>query len=118
MLLKSIIFQQRGNVREKDAELSYSLGSCISIAADNLNVITTDERALLATIKQDRDCAAHDMISMSEQLMWVRMRASITVMRRLLKDELGINLTDRVPGRVIPVSTEAPKDLRALVKMS
>lgn len=116
MLLKSIIFQRRGSVREKDAELSHSLGICIAIAADDFNIISTDERALLSTVKQDRDCATHDTLSMSEQLMWVRMRASITVVRRLLKDELATILTDRLPGRVIPVSTEPPKELRALVE--
>lgn len=116
MLLKSIIFQARGTVRDKGDELTYSLGRCIGIAADDLQVLTRDERALLAALKQDRDCATHDSIVMSEQLMWVHMRSGISVIRRLLRDELQLDLRELLPGRVIPVSTEPPHELQALVE--
>ncbi|WP_448005457.1 DUF3644 domain-containing protein [Agromyces bauzanensis] len=116
MLLKSIIFQARGTVRDKGDELTHSLGRCIGIAADDLVVLTKDERALLAAIKQDRDCATHDSIVMSEQLLWVHMRSGISVIRRLLRDELHQDLGELLPGRVIPVSAEPPHDLQALVE--
>lgn len=116
MLLKSIIFQARGTVRDKGDELTHSLGRCIGIAADDLLVLGKDERALLAALKQDRDCATHDSIVMSEQLLWVHMRSGITVIRRLLRDELQQDLGALLPGRVIPVSTEPPHELQALVE--
>ncbi|GAA2073596.1 hypothetical protein GCM10009840_03610 [Pseudolysinimonas kribbensis] len=116
MLLKSIIFQARRTVRDRGDELTYSLARCIGIAADDLQIISKDERALIAALKQDRDCATHDSISMSEQLLWVHMRSGISVIRRLLRDELQLDLTDLLPGRVIPVSTEPPHELHALVE--
>ena len=116
MLLKAIIFQARGTVRDKGDELTHSLGRCIAIAADDLHVLTKDERALLSALKQDRDCATHDSIVMSEQLLWVHMRSAISVIRRLLRDELQQDLTALLPGRVIPVSTEPPHELHALVE--
>lgn len=116
MLLKSVIYQKRGTVRDKGDELTHSLGRCIGIARDDLQVITNDERALLSALKQDRDCATHDSITMSEELLWVHMRSAITLFRRLLKDEFSETLTDLLPGRAIPVSTEPPQDLRTLVE--
>ncbi|QIG44135.1 hypothetical protein G5V58_16355 [Nocardioides anomalus] len=116
MLLKSIIFQARGTVRDKGEALSHSLNRCIDIAVDSIKVVRPDERTLLLAIKQDRDCATHDLIAMSEDLLWVHMRGGITIFTRLLKDEFGEELTDLLPGRVIPVSAAPPTDLAALVE--
>lgn len=116
MLLKAIIFQKKGRVRDKGDNLSHSLSRCIDICVDNLKVLSADERTLLLAIKQDRDCATHDVITMSEDLLWVHMRAGITVFRRLLRDEFAEELTDLLPGRVIPVSAAPPQDLSLLVE--
>ena len=116
MLLKAGIFQKRGTVRDKGEPLSHSLNRCIEIAFSSLKVITADERTLLGAIKQDRDCATHDTIVMSDDLLWVHMRAGISLFRRLLRDEFEQELTDVLPGRVIPVSAAPPSDLGLLVE--
>lgn len=116
MLLKAIIFQRRGTVRDKGDPLSHSLNRCIEISTSDLQTVTNDERTLLGAIKQDRDCATHDIIVMSDDLLWVHMRAGISVFRRLLLDEFGEELTDLLPGRVIPVSAAPPSDLGLLVE--
>lgn len=116
MLLKAIIFQKRGTVREKGEDLSHSMSKCIDICVDSIHVVTKDERTLLLAVKQDRDCATHDLISMSEEMLWVHMRGGISIFRRLLKDEFGEDLTDLLPGRVIPVSAQPPQDLSVLVE--
>lgn len=116
MLLKAIIFQRRGTVRDKGDNLSHSLNRCIDICVDNLQIVTAEERTLLLAVKQDRDCATHDVISMSEDMLWVHMRGGITIFRRLLKDEFDEDLTTLLPGRVIPVSAAPPSDLAALVE--
>lgn len=116
MLLKAIIFQKRGTVRDKGEPLSHSLNRCIEISLSDLKVITADERTLLGAIKQDRDCATHDTIIMSEDLLWVHMRAGLSLFRRLLADEFEQDLSDVLPGRVIPVSASPPHDLGLLVE--
>ena len=116
MLLKAIIFQKRGTVRDKGEALSHSLNRCIEISVSDLKVITADERTLLGAIKQDRDCATHDTIVMSEDLLWVHMRAGVSLFRRLLADQFEQNLSDVLPGRVIPVSASPPSDLGLLVE--
>jgi hypothetical protein len=53
---------------------------------------------------------------MSEELMWIQMRSGITVIRRLLRDEFGSELTDLLPGRIIPVAIDPLPDLTAIVE--
>ncbi|MDL9978598.1 DUF3644 domain-containing protein [Microbacterium sp. ASV49] len=117
MLLKAVIFQIRGTVREPGEDKnSHSLGKCIAIAKDDLEIISADEHALLATVKQDRDMATHDTLEIGEQLFWVRLRSAITLFRRVLKDSLDDDLSVLMPARVLPVSTEPVTDMHALVE--
>ncbi len=106
MLLKAVIFQSRGTVREPGTEKnSNSLGKCIAIARDDLHAILQDGNSLLATIKQDRDMATHDMLEIGEQLFWVRLRSGISVFRQVLEDSLADDLSALMPAWVLPVST-------------
>lgn len=116
MILKAAIFQERGSVRDAGEDLSHSLKRCVAICVDDMKIVGLDERTLLLAIKQDRDCATHDLISMSEDMLWVHMRAGITIFRRILADVFGEDLTDLLPGRVIPVSAAPPSDLSELVE--
>lgn len=116
MILKASVYQRRGTVRDRGDNLSHSLLRCIEISHSDLGTITPDERTLLMAIKQDRDCATHDTIAMSDDLLWVHMRAGITLFARILRDEFNVELTDLLPGRVIPVSASPPSDLDQLVE--
>lgn len=116
MLLKASIFQRRGTIRDKGDPLSHSLKRCIEISVSDLQIVNDDERTLLGAIKQDRDCATHDIIAMSDDFLWLHMRAGISLFRRLLQDEFEEELTDLLPGRVIPVSASPPTDLGLLVE--
>lgn len=46
MLLKALIFQERGSVREPGTEDSFGLQRCIDVA-DDLRVLTAEERVVL-----------------------------------------------------------------------
>jgi len=116
MILKAAIFETRGKVRDTNEELSHSLSRCIAIAVDDLQIVTHDEQTLLGAIKQDRDAATHDLISMSEQMLWIHMRGGITIFRRILQDSFGQSLSDLLPQRTIPVSASPPTDLQAVIE--
>lgn len=116
MLLKAIIFQRRGRVRDKGDSLTHSLSRCIDICVADFQIVQPGERTLLLAVKQDRDCATHDVIAMVDDMLWVHMRGGISVFRRLLRDEFEQDLTALLPGRVIPVSAAPPEDLELLVE--
>ncbi len=114
MLLKALIFQKRGSVREPGTEDSFGLQRCIDIAADDLNVLTAEERVVLQALKQDRDAATHDIIVMGEELLWVHMRSAVTIFQRLVRDVLGGG-DEALPARVLPVSAAPPGDMGVLI---
>ncbi len=117
MLLKAIIYQNRRTVADPSTGLSYTLQKCLDIAADDLGVLRDEERVLLRSLKQDRDAATHDIIEMSDELLWVHMRSGVTIFQRLLRDELqDEGSSSALPARVLPVSAVPPTDMTMLVQ--
>ena len=55
-----------------------------------------------AAIKQDRDRATHDTISMSEEILWLHMRGGITIFNRVLPQAFAQSLDELLPNRAIP----------------
>jgi hypothetical protein len=49
----------------------------------------------------ERDCASHDVIATSDDLLWLHMRAGVTLFRRPLLDEFAQDLADLLHSRVI-----------------
>lgn len=111
MILKAAIYQRRGRIRDRGDDYTYSLDRCIRIARDDLNIIREDEAAIVRAIKQDRDTAAHDTIQMSEELLWTHVRSLVSVFARLLRDEIGEELGEALPAKVLPVTVNPPTDL-------
>src|ERR1035437_5409215 len=66
MLLKAIIFQQRGRIRDKGDQYTYKFGRCINIVHSELKLVAAADLPILRVIKQDRNAAAHDTVAFSE----------------------------------------------------
>lgn len=116
MLLKAAIFQSRGRIRDRGEKYSYGFGKTISIAHSDLGVIDDDEVAVLLAIKQDRDSAAHDTVSMSDDLLWLHARSALTIFGRVLRDHFDTDLSELIPARVIPVAAQPPSDPEAVIE--
>lgn len=117
MLLKALIFQRRGTVLDPSTGLSWSLKKAINIALDDLKILSPEEAVVLRSLKQDRDVAAHDLIEISDDLLWVHMRSIVTIFHRLLREELQDDSPFvGLPARVLPVSATAPTDMGLLVE--
>jgi hypothetical protein len=115
MLLKGVIFEKRRSIAFRGSERSFDLGKCVAIAETDLGIINAGDRVLLAALKEDRDIATHDVISMTEDVLWIHMRSAVTVFRKVLKTLTGQELTDLMPGRVLPVSAHPPSDVGLVV---
>ena len=87
MLLKAVIFEERGSVNEPGTDETHSLGRCINIALSDM-AVRTDDRAVLLALKQDRDAATHSVVSMSEELLWVHLRTAVDIFDRVRIDAL------------------------------
>jgi hypothetical protein len=116
MLLKAIIFQQRGTIREKADLYTYKFGRCINISHSELKVLDSADLPVLWAIKQDRNAAAHDTVAFSEDMLWLHVRSGVTIFGKLLSAAFNEDLPAVIPSRVIPISALPPTDARAVIE--
>ncbi|KHL01570.1 DUF3644 domain-containing protein [Sinomonas humi] len=115
MLLKAAIYEQRGKVNFSGSDRSFDLGKCVSVSETALGVIDEGDRVVLLALKEDRDAATHDVIAMSDDVLWLHLRSAVTIFRKVLLALTGQDLTDVMPGRVLPVSASPPTDVSLVV---
>lgn len=111
MLLKAAIYERRRTVKFSASDRSFDLGKCIKVSETSLSLIDGGDRVVLLALKEDRDTATHDVIAMSDEVLWLHLRSCVTIFRRVLKQVTGQDLTDVMPGRVLPVSAKPPTDV-------
>lgn len=114
MLLKATILQRTGKVHDQNQKYTYSFDRCLVIAAEELKVLTKDERRTLSILDAQRDQAAHYYSEVSEDLLYVHAQSSVTLFDHLLQSTFSQTLAKRIPSRVLPVSTRPPKDMTLL----
>src|SRR5262249_2744299 len=115
LLLKSFIVAKTGTAHDADRGFSYGFDYCLRVAAEDLTLINKDERRFLSMLDNLRDCAVHYYQVISEDLLYIFAQASITLYDKLLQAATGHALKDRLPARVLPLSSRPPKDLHILV---
>ncbi len=117
LLLKAIILYKGGKIREPYAKETIGHEKCVKkCTSDNQVKCLTDEQALtIQIINSLRDAAQHDIVSVSEQELYMYSQAGVTLFRGLLKQEFGKELSSYLPERVLPVSTEPPRNLHSMV---
>ena len=115
MLLKGIIKDRTGTVHGKEEKYSYHFDKCLEIAQNELKIISSDERSTLSILDAHRDTATHYYQEISEDLLYVQAQAAVTLFDDLLNRSFEKRLGDILPKRVLPISTEPPKDIQVLI---
>lgn len=114
MLLKACILQRTGSIHDREERYTYGFDRCLTVASEQLKIITSDERATLSILDAQRDQAAHYYVEMSEDILYVHAQSGVTLFNELLKKVFGIALSDRLPSRILPISIRPPRDLVTL----
>lgn len=114
MLLKACILQKTGSIHDREQRYTYGFDRCLAIATEQLKIISSDEKATLSILDAQRDQAAHYYVEMSEDILYVHAQSSVTLFNEVLKKVFGVVLSERLPSRILPVSTRPPRDLVAL----
>lgn len=110
MVLKAVIYQKLGQIRDRGDRYTYDFGRAVTIAYSNLQAIEAEHLPVLRAIQQDRNAAAHETISMSDDLLWLHVRSAVTIYDHILGGQFQETLESAVPGHVVPVSRSAPVD--------
>jgi hypothetical protein len=116
MLLKSAILKQGGRIREKRAKETIGFDACVRRAlSDNTIKFLNEEQALLLqSINGLRDAAQHHLLEVSEGQFYMQAQAGVTLFRDLMKRVFNQRFQDRLPTRVLPLSTTPPTDIATL----
>ena len=104
MLLKAGLVQRGVGVFDKKSGKSKGFSACLNLATQHL-AASEEERGAFRSLDAQRDGEQHWLIVLSEQVMFLQVRAFITAFDDLLHRIFGERLADLMPARVLPVST-------------
>lgn len=118
LLLKAIILHKGGKIREAYARETIGHEKCVRkcISQPKVKCLTEEQGLTIQIINSLRDAAQHDIVELSEQELYMYSQAGVTLFRDLLRQEFKEELKSYMPERVLPVSTEPPRDLHTMVE--
>ncbi|WP_137872705.1 DUF3644 domain-containing protein [Rhodococcus sp. Q] len=116
MLLKAALVQNGVQVFDKKLGRSLGFEKCLNLStAEPAIKLTEAEAGTLRAIDAMRDDEQHWFNEVSEQLLYVYARATITLFDELLQRVFGEHLADHLPSRVLPLSVDPPRELDVLI---
>jgi hypothetical protein len=116
MLLKAALVQGGKAVFDSATGRSVGFERCIGLAMsdDTIKLSETDAGTLRA-IDAMRDDEQHWFNEVSEQILYLHVRAGVTLFDDILQRVFGERLNTLFPERVLPVSADPPQDLALLL---
>lgn len=114
MLLKAGLIQRNIKVFDKRDGRSIGFDRCVNLGRDHLG-LTETEAGTLRAIDALRDDEQHWLIECAEGLLYVHLRAAVTLFDDLLQRCFQDRLNHHWPHRVLPISAEPPRDIQTLI---
>lgn len=116
MLLKAALEHKKVGVFDKRSQKSISLEAAIRQAQQTVGIKLSEEEAgTIRVLDALRDAEQHWYIVVDEGLLYLYLRAAVTLFGELMDRVFGETLAEHIPLRVLPVSAEPPQDLQLLV---
>jgi hypothetical protein len=115
MLLKAIVLEKTGRIRKAREKFNYGFEKCLSIVHQELSLLDKDETLILENLNGFRDAAAHDLVQISEGLLYGHAQSALNIFVTLLKKVFARDLSHDLPRRVLPICTIAPTDISMVV---
>jgi uncharacterized protein YutE (UPF0331/DUF86 family) len=115
MLSKAVVLEKTGRIRAKREKFNYSFEKCLNIIQSQINLIDEDEALILKNLNGFRDAAAHDLVDISEGLLYGHAQSAVKLFTTILKKVFRKDITDALPRRILPISTVPPSDINALI---
>lgn len=114
MLLKAMLVQRRINVFDKDMSKAIDFNDCLGRAQAHCGV-TAEEAGVMRAIGSLRNSEQHWILALEENILYVHVRALVTVLDDLISRQFKQSLADHLPVRVLPVSTTPLSDIALLI---
>lgn len=115
MFLKAAIYEKRGTIYESRIGIALKFDKCLGIARSDLCILNEDQSQTLSILDGLRDCAAHNLLDLTEQALYVHSQAAVTLFDQILRTVFDEHLADHMPTTVLPISTSPPKDMLTFI---
>jgi hypothetical protein len=117
LLLKAALLQRGADIRNQDSGYTFSFETCLNKATDDGQVkfLSEDERATLRVLNGLRDQGQHYLLDVSEQVLYTVTQGTLTLFADLTARLFGVPLGERLPRRVLPLSTDPPRNIQVVM---
>jgi hypothetical protein len=117
LLLKATIVHKGGRIRAPRSRETIGFDTCVRrCVSDSQTKCLTEEEALTIQILNSlRDAAQHYVVDISEQQLYTYVQSGLTLFDKILRGVFAKKLTDFLPERVLPVSSNPPTDFGTLM---
>jgi hypothetical protein len=114
MLLKAGLVDKKQKVMDAKNGKSIGFEKCVNLGRTHL-ALTDEECGVLRAIDALRDDEQHWLTKISEGMLYLHCRAGTTLFDELLQRMFGESLSQFIPHRVLPLSSEIPRDIQILL---
>lgn len=117
MLLKAVLLNQGGTIRDTPDGNTIGFDRCTNAAVDgqedapSIDFIEPEDATVLRSLNQLRDAAQHEYIDLSEHQLYLHARQAVELFDRILSENFNDSLNEFLPERVLPLSTRHPIDI-------
>lgn len=117
MLLKGGILAKGGRIRNRREKTTIGFDACVQRALNDgkIKFLNNEQALTLQMINGLRDAEQHYILDIPEQQLYLAARSGVTLFADLLKTIFSEQLGDFLPQRVLPISTNPPRDLDILL---
>lgn len=117
ILLKAGLLQRGCDIRDGATGYTISFDNCLNRGTDDgdIKFLADDERATLRVLNGLRDQAQHYLVDVSEQVLYTVAQSTLTLFGKLVARLFGISLAERLPRRVLPLSTDPPTSIHMVM---
>lgn len=117
LLLKAAIICKGGKIRKRRAKETIGFDACVRKCLSDAQVkcLTEEQTITIQIINSLRDAAQHYLLDISEQQLYIYTQGGMTLYDQLLQSAFSESLREHLPHRVLPISTDPPKDLATVI---
>lgn len=115
MLLKAAVLEKTGRIRGRREKVNYGLEKCLNICESDLALVSRDEGLILRDINGFRDAAVHDIVIVSEGMLYAHAQSAVQIFAAVLKKAFGKEISRVLPRRILPLATVLPAEITAVI---
>jgi hypothetical protein len=114
MILKAALVQRGRRVFDRKSGTSIGFDKCVHLTVEALG-LDEQQAGTLRAIDALRDEEQHWFAHVTEGLLYAHARAGVTLFDEVLTAAFDERLVDHLPHRVLPLSSEPPRDMQILI---